>query len=116
MNQLAPEKQQAIIQGYEHGLSVRKVAESIQCSPITARTYLRLNGSKIRTISKGMLKYHELKHTNIPQVVKSELCLSMMMKRYNLKPITNPILSCGKTRKDCVDCGNIFSEGCGFCF
>jgi hypothetical protein len=105
MNQLALEKQEAIIQGYEHGLSVRKVAESIQCSPITARTYLRGNGIKIRTISEGMIKYHERKRAR----------LDIMMERYNLKPITNPILSCGKTRKDCVDCGDIFDKGCGFC-
>jgi hypothetical protein len=106
MNQLAPEKQKAIIQGYGRAYSIRLLASIVQCSPITVRKYLRLDGSKIRTVSEGMIKYHELRR------YEQELC--RMMECYGLKPSQPIVMACGKTRQNCVNCRDIFSQKCGF--
>lgn len=105
MRKLSVEKQQAIIQGYNRGLSIRMVASVIKCSPITARTYVKLN-SRARTISEGMIIYHQLKRG------KSTQTLDMMLEYYNIPPIVKSVLPCGKTRNDCVNCKDIFSDKC----
>ncbi|MCJ7829368.1 MAG: hypothetical protein MUP81_06480 [Dehalococcoidia bacterium] len=106
MNQLAVEKQRAIIQGYNHGIGIRMIADIVQCSPITARKYLRLDRGELRTISEGMVKYHKLRRGQIRR----------MSEHYDITPIVKTVLSCGKTRNDCINCRDIFGEGCGFNF
>ena len=91
MNHLAIEKQQAIIQGYNHTCSIKAVARIVECSPITVRKYLLLNGNRIRTISEAMKKYHELRRG---------------------RGVVDHRLPCGKTRKDCVNCRQIFEDIC----
>lgn len=87
MNPLSVEKQQSILQGYDFGLSVRKVADIFGCSPITVRTYLRKKRTRFRTISEGMIKYHEFRRGELRK-------------------------TCDHIPGDCVNCRDIFSERC----
>ncbi|MCJ7630881.1 hypothetical protein MUP77_00555 [Candidatus Bathyarchaeota archaeon] len=47
----------------------------------------------------------------LPQNLTDTVMLSIPQK--SAKSVK--YLPCGKTRNDCVDCREIFSEGCGFC-
>lgn len=42
--------------------------------------------------------------------------LNSMMQQYNVVPTSEHTLSCGRTRKDCVSCKDMFGEGCGFSY
>ena len=120
MNQLAPEKQKAILQGYNQGLGIRTVADIVECSPITVRTHLRKNGNQARTISEGMIKWHQFRrgelsyHIDIDRKIPqnlTEICVLSIPHKF---PESVKCLPCGHPENYCVNCRDIFSEGCEF--
>jgi hypothetical protein len=119
MNTITEEKQEAILQGYEMGLSVRFVADVVGVTPVTARAYLKRRLSKLRNISEGMKLLWQLRRGELSAKTAIKVDQKLPQNLTEIVMLSKPqepgefvkCLPCGKTEDSCVDCREIFGNG-----